>query len=303
MSHDRTDPAASPHDPARVGPAPDGPGPLLHLPVGSASIGCRVAGPLSPGSVPAAPPLLLLMGSSGTMEMWPDALVAALALDRTVILFDHRGMGTSTAPAGPYPFETLADDAAALVRALGHDRADLLGWSMGGSVALDMAVRHPEVVGRVVSYAGGPGGAEAIPPTPEALATLTDASMPPRERGMALLALLFPPAWRAAHPDYARSVPIPRTPVLPEAIKLQNAAIGTWAGTWDGLGRMAAPTLFVTGDEDVIAPAENAVRMAARAPWSVLVRFPGAGHGLMYQLPEVLAATILLFLAEATTPA
>ena len=297
MSHDGSDRSAPHRGPAPGSTAPGRADPLVRVTVGDASIGCRTVGPRVPRAGVAATPLLLAMGSSGTMEMWPDAFVATLAEERAVILFDHRGMGTSTAPAGPYPFAALADDAAALIRALGHDHADVLGWSMGGSIALDMAVRHPGTVARVISYAGGPGGADAVPPTPEALAVLLDASLPPRERGAALLALLFPPAWRTAHPDYARSVPIPRTPVDPDAIAWQNAAIGAWSGLGDGLDRIAAPALFVTGDLDVIAPPENAVRMSARVPGSALTRFPDAGHGLMYQAPEALAATVLQFLA------
>jgi pimeloyl-ACP methyl ester carboxylesterase len=74
-----------------------------------------------------------------------------------------------------------------------------------------------------------------------------------------------------------------------------NEAIGKWAGIWSGLRGISAPTLFVTGTEDVLTPPANAVKMAAVVPGSWLERFPGAGHGLMYQDPRGLAATVLSF--------
>ena len=92
-------------------------------------------------------------------------------------------------------------------------------WSMGGDVALDLAVRHPQVVDRLVSYAGDAGGQQAVPMSKETLAVLTDTSGTAEQRGMRLLTLLFPPAYRRADPAYAeasRSRPsrrrLPRSP-------------------------------------------------------------------------------------------
>jgi pimeloyl-ACP methyl ester carboxylesterase len=271
-----------------------------HADVGDISIGYEILGPLRKGPATAgvapARPLMLITGSSGTLDGWPPAFIAALAGDRQVIVFDNRGMGETTNPMGAYPFSQLADDTAGLVGALGHESVDVLGWSMGGNVAIDLAVRHPEVVGSLISYAGGAGGSEAVPPTPEALAVLTDTSGAPEERGMRLLELLFLPEYRVAHPDYWRLFPVPQEETDPAQIGLQNAAIGEWAGVWDGLGRIRKPALFVTGTEDVITPQENAVMMTNRVPGSWLVRLAGAGHGLMYQDPQRLAAIVLAFL-------
>jgi pimeloyl-ACP methyl ester carboxylesterase len=173
---------------------------------------------------------------------------------------------------------------------------DVLGWSMGGDVAIDLAVRHPDVVSSLVSYAGDAGGRKALPPTKEALAVLTDTSGAPQQRGERLIELLFPAAYRAAHPDYAEAFPIPREQASPEAIGLQNRAIGEWAGVWGELKDISCPALFATGTEDLLTPERNAVMMAALVPASWLVRFPGAGHGLMYQDPEGLAQVVLVFL-------
>ena len=98
------------------------------------------------------------MGFSGTMDLWSPEFVTALAQDRQVIVFDNRGIGETNDPMGAYPFSQLADDTAGLIKALGYDRLDVLGWSMGGNVAIDLTVRHPGVVSRLVSYAGSAGG-------------------------------------------------------------------------------------------------------------------------------------------------
>lgn len=267
--------------------------PVRYVTVGDLSVGYRVVGAAGDGT-----PLLLIMGSSGTMDLWSPEFVAALAQDRQVIVFDNRGIGETDDPKGAYPFSQLADDTAGLIEALGYDSLDVLGWSMGGDVAIDLAVRHPERVASLISHAGDAGGGKAIPPTKEALSVLSDTSGSPRERGRKLIELLFPASYRSAHPDYAESFPIPTEQAAPEAIGLQNQAIGEWAGVWDGLSGISCPVLFVTGTEDELTPARNAVMMAERVPASWLVRFPGAGHGLMYQDPQSLADVVEVFLTS-----
>jgi pimeloyl-ACP methyl ester carboxylesterase len=294
--------------------------PVQHVKVGDLSVGFRVIGPLAraagvsatPGGSAAAgasaaagdqTPLLLIMGSSGTMDEWSPAFVTALAQDRQVVVFDNRGIGETDDPMGAYPFSQLADDTAGLIKALGYDRADVLGWSMGGDVAIDLAVRHPAVVEQLVSYAGDPGGRRAMPPAPKALAVLMDTSGSAQKRGERLIALLFPKAYRDANPAYAAAFPIPTEQAKPAAIDLQNKAIGEWTGVWGGLKGITCPTLFVTGAEDELTPPRNAVMMSACVPGSWLERFAGAGHGLMYQDPQGLAQAVLTFLSVTASAA
>ncbi len=265
-----------------------------HVQVADVSIGYRVVGRPGRGT-----PLLLIMGSSGTMEMWSPALVAALAAARQVVVFDNRGMGETANPKNAYDFSQLADDAAGLIRALGHQSMDVLGWSMGGKVAIDLAVRHPEAVRRVVSYAGDAGGSLAVPPTDEALAVLLDTEAAPEERGMRLLELLFPAEFRAAHPDYYRLLPMPGGEMDPAQIGMQSQAIAEWPGVWDGLSGISKPILFVTGGQDLITPPRNAEMMAERVAGSSLIAFPDSGHGLMYQESAALADAVCALLDAA----
>ena len=274
---------------------------VQHIAVGDLSAGYRLIGPLAGrpdgGAAAEKDPLLLIVGSAMTMDMWAPEFVASLAGDRVVIVFDNRGIGETDNPAGAYPLSKLADDTAGLVKALGYNRLDVLGWSMGGDVAIDMAIRHPEVVHRMIAYAGNAGGSLAVPPSDEVIATLMDTSGTPEQHGMRLLELLFPASYRAAHPDYMASFPIPTEQAAPAAINLQNQAIGEWAGVWDGLAGISCPTLFVTGTDDALTPAQNSVLMADRVPGSWLMRFAGAGHGLMYQEPKKLADAVEAFLS------
>ena len=284
--------------------------PVQHVQVGDISMGYRVIGPLAPpaagdsAAAGEAAPLLLIMGSSGTMDMWSPDFVAALAQDRQVIVFDNRGIGETDDPSSrAYQFPQLAEDTAGLIKALGYDSLDVLGWSMGGEVAVDLAVRHPAIVSRLVSYAGDPGGRLTLPPTKAAMAVLMDTSGSPQKRGEPLIELLFPAAYRSANPAYAETFPIPKEQASPVAMGLQNQAIGEWSGVAGDLKDIACPALFVTGTEDVISPPANALMMAVRVPGSWLNRFAGAGHGLMYQDPQGLADAVLTFFKVTATAA
>ncbi len=270
--------------------------PVQHVKVGDLDVGYRTIGPF--GAAADSTPLLLIMGSTATMDLWSPQFVEALAQGREVIVFDNRGMGETDDPGGAYEFSRLADDTAGLIKALDYDTMDVLGWSMGGMVALDLAVRYPAIVSKLVSYAGDPGGAHAVPMSRKTLAVLTDTSGTPQEMGMRLLTLLFPAAYRSANPAYAESFPMPTERMSTAAIGLQDRAIGEWKGVWSGLESITAPALFVTGAEDVIVPPQNATIMAAVVPGAELVRIPGAGHGLMYQDPQKLADVVMDFLDE-----
>lgn len=289
-------PAASPA--ASGAPAPDivQQAPVQHVRVGDLDVGYRTIGPF--GAAADSTPLLMIMGSSGTMDLWSPEFVETLAQGREVVVFDNRGIGETDDPGGAYQFSRLADDSAGLIKALGYDQMDVLGWSMGGDVALELTVRYPLLVRRLVSYAGDAGGRNAVPMSEKTLAVLTDTSGTAQERGMRLLTLLFPAAYRNAHPQYYESFPIPTEQAAPSAIALQDNAIGEWKGVRSGLKSVSCPTLFVTGADDVITPSQNARLMAAAVPGAELLVVPGAGHGLMYQDPQKLAGAVMDFLDQ-----
>jgi pimeloyl-ACP methyl ester carboxylesterase len=109
-------------------------------------------------------PLILIMGLRGTMDLWDPRFVKSLARRHRVIMFDDRGMGFTSAGEKEFTHDTFADDTAGFITSLGLEKADVLGWSMGASVALLLAMKRPELVDRLILLAGGCGGAEAARP-------------------------------------------------------------------------------------------------------------------------------------------
>ncbi len=240
------------------------------------------------------PPLFLIPGFMATMELWDGRFVRNLAAEYQVVLFDNRGMGKTTSGRGAWSIDRFANDTAGLIETLGYEKAHVLGWSLGGDVALSLAVNHAERVDRLVSYAGDCGGRHKVPP-PRYRRVLQEFSGVHSPTKWAL-ALLFPPTWMLEHPDCWQSVPLLFGRVPLASILRQNRAYEDWEGVYDALPRLQLPVLAVTGALDSSTPPGNADILAQRIPGSRLVRFAGGGHGLMYQDPLALAMTIKEFL-------
>ncbi|HEY5261246.1 MAG TPA: alpha/beta hydrolase, partial [Solirubrobacteraceae bacterium] len=110
------------------------------------------------------PPLLLIMGMSGTMHHWGEPLLEDLRRDFEVIVYDHRDAGDSTRTGAPFTIVDLAGDAAGLLHALEIDSAYVMGISMGGMIAQELVLAHPELLRGLVlgcTYCGGEGSALA----------------------------------------------------------------------------------------------------------------------------------------------
>jgi pimeloyl-ACP methyl ester carboxylesterase len=262
----------------------------LRLRVDDVDLACRVTGE--------GPPLLLIMGHTGTQDQWPLAFVNALARERRVITYDHRGMGESSSPPGEWSIERLAADAAGLLAALGTGPADVLGWSMGGLVAQELALGHPEAVRRLVLLATSAGGSEALLPDPEVLAVLHDDQVIGAERARRILGILMPAEWLQAHRAFLMEYPRPRHVASLADARRQWQAVAAWKGAWERLPGLRAPTLIVTGDQDAVTPPENSLHLAGRIPGAWLVRLAGGGHGVLYQVPQRLARIVRVFLEE-----
>ena len=241
-------------------------------------------------------PIVLIMGYGSTMDTWDPVFLDNLSSKYKVIIFDNRGMGSTTAPSGNFSISQFANDTAGLMTALGIEKAHILGWSMGSFVAQELAIRYPEKVDKLILYAGDCGGKEAVMPSPQVLKDLTNTSGSPEERGMRLFNLLFPDEWLSRQPAFYKWFPLPKETSLPENIQRQAQACATWPGSSDRLGSIKSPALVVTGTQDVIAPPENAFILAQRINASWLVQFEGAGHGLMYQYPNRLAKIVTDFI-------
>lgn len=251
------------------------------------------------------PPLLMAIGTGSTMAEWDPALLARLARGRRLILFDYPGIGRSSRLRdGRTSFASLADSAAAFLRAIGVARADVLGWSMGGFVAQQLAIRHPEAVRRLVLAGTNPGGDEAVLGPEEDQETDSD----PDPSEDAVLRVLYPrtAAGQAEGRAFLRRLDessetgeIPDDFDVPAAtVRAQVAAEDPWLrsnANAQALTRLAAPTLVTAGRVDPVTPPVNARRIAARIPGAELRIYPGA-HGFLFSARAAFAEDVLRFL-------
>jgi pimeloyl-ACP methyl ester carboxylesterase len=161
-------------------------------------------------------PLFMIPAYVSTMDQWDPDFLSRLAMHHTVVIFDNRGMGGTTPGYAEFTMDRFALDTAGLIQALGYERAHVLGWSIGGDIALCLAANHPERVMKLVSYAGDCGGPQKIaaPAYKEILKKLHGVQGVMMKD---LLAALFPAWWMEAHPDYWKQFPVPRGDTEPSA--------------------------------------------------------------------------------------
>jgi pimeloyl-ACP methyl ester carboxylesterase len=241
-------------------------------------------------------PLVMIMGYSGTMDMWDPNVLRILASRYKVVTFDNRGMGGTDAGDRRFTMEQFADDTAGLMDALGIQKAHVLGWSMGTNIAQELALRHPEKVNKLILYAAD-CGTDVVPIAPDVLEKLRDTSGTPRERGKRLVFLLFSMNWLKNNVAYVKKLfSRPMKSASPENIKRQYSAMENWKGSCDRLDQINCPTLLITGTEDVLTPPENSPMMAKKIPGAKLVTFENGGHGIMYQYPDRFSRAVIDFL-------
>ena len=119
-------------------------------------------------------PLVMVMGFRATMAMWDPALLEELAKHYKLILLDNRGIGMSTdTPEDQTTITQMAEDTLALITALGYEKVNLLGWSMGSLIAIQLGIAHPEVLNTLILCSPSPGGKYHVMPETDAFARLT----------------------------------------------------------------------------------------------------------------------------------
>jgi len=236
------------------------------------------------------PRLLLLNGSGATLET-SALLIQPFTEHFEVVAHDQRGLGKTSAPAGPYAMAEYAADAAALLDAVGWDTCRVVGISFGGMVAQELAVTWPERIERLALVCTSPGGADRASYPLHELARL-----PADERarmGALLLDTRFTDEWLAAH-DLDRAI----AEMMAErhrAVKTDEQLRGETAqlearsrhDVWDRLPKVSCPTLVAAGRFDGIAPLPNAEGIAAQIPDAELRVYEG-GHAFFAQAPAAL---------------
>jgi 3-oxoadipate enol-lactonase len=228
------------------------------------------------------PPLLLLSGLSGGTWSW-FGQVPYLSDHYRVVIFDNRGAGRSSIPAGPYRMVEFAKDALCLLDHLEIERAFLLGLSMGGMIAQELVLQaHGRFMALVLgcTHSGGP---TRFGPAAYAMKTLTDNGGLTQEQIVDKnLPLFLSEECLKNRPEVVAAYRKAQlTPELqPEkAFQAQFAAIAGFDCS-QRLGRIKTPTLIITGSRDILVPRENAYFLVQHIPGAQLEEIPGAGHAL-----------------------
>jgi len=240
-------------------------------------------------------PMLLCQHFTGTMDNWDPVITNTLAQEREVILFDNRGIGSSTGKT-PDSIQAMATDALAFVDALGLNQIDLLGFSIGGMVAQQMVLDRPKLVRHLILAGTGPEGGEGIdigglPPSSEVLANAALSHFDRQQR------LFFTPtetsqAAGRAFFDRKQWRKDDRDPEATAAVaKAQTIAIKSWGVQKKGerycrLKEIKQPTLVFNGIDDVMIPTINSYILARHIPDARLVLYPDSGHGALSQYPD-----------------
>ncbi|HYK63704.1 MAG TPA: alpha/beta fold hydrolase [Patescibacteria group bacterium] len=242
-------------------------------------------------------PLVMIHGAQGDQTMFAD-LSAAFVTSFRVLTFDQRGSGLSEKPDFDYSMPMLADDTAGLMEHVGLGAAHVIGVSMGGMIAQELAIRHPRKVRSLVLGCTSAGGARAIRDDGNAFAgaySLTP--MPPEERGRLLAQAVFSKGHLERHPEIiaARIEARRNRPLDTAALSHRMAALETH-DTYDRLPQIACPTLVITGRDDALIPWQNSRLIAERIPVAQLEVLDPAGHCFWLERPEDSRAGIMQFL-------
>ena len=247
-------------------------------------------------------PLLLIMGFGMPGRAWLPRLPRFTGFK--VIIYDNRGTGDSDKPAQPvYTIADMADDASALLRALDIPRIKICGFSMGGMIAQELALRHPDQVIKAVfgcTVAGGPSAKMENPGggDPLRMAAFELLASDPDRAYEQLLPMLHPAELLALRPELRHDMldaikTAPRTPV--------DTYARHWAGIMgfnahDRLPQLRCPVFIVHGDKDIGTPVENAYVLKKQIPHAELMIVPGAGHGLESAEPNWVSDRIAAWL-------
>ncbi len=224
----------------------------------------------------AGPPAILLHGGLANADYW-GLQIPALAPHHTVIILDSRGHGRSTKDLRSFSYDMMADDVIALMNVLGMPKADIVGWSDGAVAALDLAMRHPNRVGKIVAFG---------------VNTKTSGTKHAAILNPSVLAFL-----RRASREYKC---YSSTPQEFGALVLQIIKLWASAPEWtdEDLEAIAAPVLVVHGEHDEVIKRVHVEYVAATIPNAKLLMLPDAGHFAFLQNPELFNRELVRFLGD-----
>ena len=251
-------------------------------------------------------PLLCLQHFTGTLDNWDPAVTDPFASGREVILFDNAGVGRSTGDV-PATIAGMTEHAMAFLDGLGIDSCDVLGFSLGGMIAQQMAQDQASIIRRMILVGTAPRGGEDIMHLEKP--SLAKRIQDPTNRGYDVLRKIFftsSPASQAAGEAFIKRL-MQRTddrepPAGPNVAGAQLAAFREWEGftgeRFSDLKGIRHPTLVVQGFDDEMIPVRNSYWLAEHLPNAMLLAYPDAGHGSLFQHADSFTRHATAFLSS-----
>jgi pimeloyl-ACP methyl ester carboxylesterase len=246
------------------------------------------------------PALCLINGYRLSSAAWPAAFISRLSARCSVISFDNRGTGRSEKPATGYEFGDMAIDVIELLDSLGLPRVNLFGFSMGGAIAQEIAIRYDDRIHRLVLFSTFCGGIWAEPASYAVFKRLLVAeNQSPEEAARQAWPVTYSPEYLAANADAVeqqmrRELEHP-TPMF--VAQRQMEALRKFDRYRD-LPRIRAHTLVATGTQDVLVKPRNSQILASRIPNARLELLADLGHRAIWEAPEEMADLICDFLTR-----
>jgi pimeloyl-ACP methyl ester carboxylesterase len=247
-------------------------------------------------------PVVFFVHLAANLDNWDPRIIDPIAKERRVIAFDNRGVGASTGTV-PDTVEAMAADAATFITALGLEEVDIFSFSLGGMIAQELVIRHPELVRRLVLTGTGPAGGKGIDKV--AGTTYYDMLRATLTRSDPKEFLFFnrnSTGRRAARAFVERleERTVDRdTPISVKAFRTQLKAIKRWGrSTPADLSAINRPTLIANGDHDRMVPSNLSEDLHRRIPGSELIIYPDSGHGAIFQHHDTFAPAAVEFLTR-----
>ncbi|MEH7386106.1 alpha/beta hydrolase [Bacillus sp. JJ1521] len=250
-------------------------------------------------------PVVFLVHFRGTMENWDPNMVAPIAKERPVILFDNKGVGETNGQT-PETISEMAQDAATFIKALDLNKVDLLGFSIGGMVAQELALQEGDLIRRIIIAGSSPDA--GVNPEPVIFERMK------RHGGNvdnAIDDFMFffyksTETSKSAGMDSLRRIMSQKQFESSDQVQAaQLNAVAKWAQPkpdqdYDWLKNIPHPALVTNGIEDVMVPTKNSFILSEKLPNAQLIIYPDSGHGHLFQFPELFAENVNSFL-DATS--
>jgi pimeloyl-ACP methyl ester carboxylesterase len=246
-------------------------------------------------------PVVFFVHLAATLDNWDPRIIDAIAAERHVITFDNRGVGASTGTV-PGSVEEMADDAYTFIKALGFDKIDIFSFSLGGMIAQDLVVKHPELVRKLILTGTGPRGGKDIDKVVGVTywdilrATLT--RQDPKEFLFFNRNATGKPAARAFVQRLQERTVDRDADIKLRAFRTQLKAIQKFGRSAPAdLSKLTQPTLIANGDNDRMVPSVLSEDLHRRIKGSELIIYPDSGHGGIFQFHQQFAPIAAEFLA------